>query len=73
MRDIRLFVVQPTECQLVENVLNKFRIGLNDWDRTKIFSNVRGHRDVVIYMVLCDEQTHESIKTIIRESRLRES
>ena len=71
MKTLNVFVVQPYECQLMEKTLNTFRIGLNDWDRSKIF-NVNG-RDVVTYMVLCDEDTHTSIKNVIRESRQRES
>lgn len=68
MKDLRIFVVEPTECNLIEGLFNKFKVGLNDWDRTKIF-HVRG-RDVVIYHVICDEDTQESIKNVIRDSRL---
>ena len=71
METLNALVVKTKECQLTENLLNKFRISLNDWDRTKKFE-YKGH-ELVVYNVICDEETYKTIKNLIKESRKVES
>ena len=71
MKTLNALVVKPEECQKIEGLFNKFLIGMNDWDRSKKFE-VKG-REVVVYNVVCDEDTCKSIKNLIKESRRVES
>lgn len=67
MKNLHVFLVKPEECQLVEGLFNLSRVELNDWDKTKVF-NFKEH-DIVIYNIVCEDETYESIDNIIRDSR----
>lgn len=71
MKTLNALVVKPEECQKIESLFNKFLIDMNDWDRSKKFE-VKGC-EVVVYNVVCDEDTYKSIKNLIKESRKVES
>lgn len=67
MKNVHVFVVKPGNCELIEKTFNMFRIGLNDWDKSKALE-VDG-KTVHVYTVVCDEETRNSIKNVIRESK----
>lgn len=43
----------------MESLLNRFRVGMNEWDRSKTFE-IHGGR-VVNYTIVCTEETHDDI------------
>ena len=43
-----------------EKILNMYRIGLNDWDKTKVFDAYNGK--VVFYIIMCTEQEYNNIR-----------
>lgn len=63
MTKINALLVKKELVSTVDGVLNKFRINLNDWDRSKVlYSNGEGY---VIYTIVCTKDQFESIKQII--------
>ena len=71
MKTVHVFVIKPEDCALMEKTLNMFRIGLNDWDKTKLLE-VKG-QNVHVYTVVCDEDVRLSIKNVIKNSKGFES
>ena len=63
MTKINALLVKKELVSTVDGVLNKFRINLNDWDRSKVLYN-NGER-YVIYTIVCTKDQFESIKQII--------
>ena len=66
MKKLHIKAVATNMTTKMEKVLNTFRIGMNDWDKTKTF-NTQG-QDVVIYTILCEDDTFESIKEIMKHN-----
>lgn len=63
MTKINALLVKKELVSTVDGVLNKFRINLNDWDRSKVlYNNGEGY---VIYTIVCTKDQFESIKQII--------
>lgn len=64
MKKFYAMLVKEEQTADMERVLNRFRIGLNDWDRTRtLYSNGKGY---VNYTIICTEDTFESIRQIIK-------
>lgn len=59
MKKIFTFLVTVEETKKLESLLNTFRIGLNDWDKSRIFA-FQGHK-IVNYTIITDEETFESL------------
>lgn len=59
MKKIFTIVVGIQETERMEKLLNAFRIGLNDWDKSKIF-NIQNMK-FVNYTILCEEDLFISI------------
>ena len=59
MKSIYTVLVYENYTAQVESLLNRFRVGLNDWDRSKVFE-LNGER-VVNYTIACTEDVHTSI------------
>ena len=63
MTKINALLVKKELVSTVDGVLNKLRINLNDWDRSKVlYNNGEGY---VIYTIVCTKDQFESIKQII--------
>ena len=50
----------------VESLLNRLRVGLNDWDKTKAFDYCGGR--YVNYTIMCTSETYETITSHLYES-----
>ena len=61
MTKINALLVKKELVNTVEGALNKFRINLNDWDRSKVLYNSNGE-GYVIYTIVCTKDQFESIK-----------
>jgi hypothetical protein len=59
MKQIYNVLVYENYTAKLESLLNGFRVGLNDWDRTKVFE-IQNQR-VVNYTIACDDETYKSI------------
>jgi hypothetical protein len=59
MKKVFTFLVAKNEAVKLEGLLNNFRIGLNDWDRSKVL-DVQGEA-LVNYTIVCDDDTFNSI------------
>jgi hypothetical protein len=59
MKKVFTFLVAKNEAVKLEELLNNFRIGLNDWDRSKVL-DVQGEA-LVNYTIVCDDDTFNSI------------
>lgn len=68
MKKIYTLLVEAEETNRVESILNTFRIGLNDWDRSKVFE-VPGAK-FVNYTILCEEDQFTSIVNQINATRV---
>lgn len=57
----RIFTLTTYETYIgaIESILNAFRIGLNDWDKSKVFE-VQGCR-MLTYTIVTDEETFNNI------------
>ena len=63
MTKINALLVKKELVSTVDGALNKLRINLNDWDRSKVlYNNGEGY---VIYTIVCTKDQFESIKQII--------
>lgn len=60
MNKIFNLLVKVEGTRKLESLLNTFRIGLNDWDKSKVFE-LQG-RKVVNYTILTDEETFKCLK-----------
>lgn len=61
-------LVTVDERERMEKVLNTYRIGLNDWDKTKTF-DVQGNK-VINYTIICEEDTFNNIVSAINGTRV---
>ncbi len=52
----------------MEKVLNSYRIGLNDWDKTKIF-DLQGTQ-LINYTIVCEESIFNSIVKTMNGTRV---
>ena len=63
MKKFYAMLVREDKTESMEKVLNKFQIGLNEWDRTRVlYSNGTGY---VTYTIICTEDVYRSIRKII--------
>ena len=53
MKKVFTMLVMANDTTRMEKLFNMFRIGLNDWDRSKIF-DIQGNQ-VVNYTIVCEE------------------
>ena len=67
MNKIYTFLVAAEESEKLEALLNIFRIGLNEWDRSKTFE-VQGHR-LINYTIVCEEERFVSITNLMNGIR----
>ena len=64
MKKFYAMLVRENQTADVERVLSKFRISLNDWDRTRVlYSNGNGY---INYTIICTQDEFESIRQIIK-------
>ena len=64
MKKFYALLVREEQTDTMERTLNRFRIGLNDWDRTRVlYSNGVGH---VNYTIICTEEEFKSIRHIVK-------
>lgn len=68
MKKIFTMLVVEEDTSTMENVLNKVRIGLNDWDRSKTFENLGVN--LVNYTILCEDSQFESIVNLMNATRV---
>lgn len=68
MKKIFTMLVVAEDTNRMESVLNTFRIGLNDWDRTKTFE-IDGVK-LVNYTILCEENQFTSIVNQMNGTRV---
>ena len=61
MKKIYTVLVYEYDTTRIEKLLNVYRVGLNDWDRTKVFE-LNGER-VVNYTIACTEDVYKTIRT----------
>lgn len=64
MKRIYNALVYENSTAAMESVLNRFRVGLNDWDRSKVFEIQ--NRRVVNYTIVCDEETYQDIVNMMK-------
>jgi hypothetical protein len=62
------FLLEVEETEMFEKTLNIYRIGLDEWDKSKVF--VIGYIDVVNYTVICDDLTAKSLTQTINQYRI---
>lgn len=58
-------VVRVDETAKMESILNHYRVGLNNWDKTKVF-NYNGVK-IINYVIMCDADTYEAIKFAMKQ------
>lgn len=63
MKQIYTVLVYEQYTAHLESMLNSFRIGMNDWDRSKTFE-FNGER-VVNYTIMCTEEIYSSIMNLL--------
>lgn len=68
MKKIFTITVGIQETERMEKLLNAFRIGLNDWDKSKIF-NIQNMK-LVNYTILCEEDLFTSIVNQMNATRV---
>lgn len=64
MKNMYNMMVYINDAEKFEKALNRLRIGLNDWDKTRVMI-LNGER-VVNYTVICEQSVCESIINIMR-------
>ncbi len=58
-------MVRENQTDAMERVLIRFRIGLNNWDKTRVlYFKGEGY---VSYTILCTADTFKSIKAMMKE------
>ena len=68
MKQIYTLLVVAEDTNRVESILNSLRIGLNDWDKSKIFE-VAG-ANLVSYTILCEEDQFTYIVNQMNATRV---
>lgn len=63
MKKMYTITVDINDTDKIEKALNMFKIGLNDWDKTRVMI-LNGQR-VVNYVVICAEDVFNSIVNIM--------
>ena len=63
MKQLYTMLVWTNSMDRMEKLLGQFRIGLNEWDKTRAFDYQGGQ--VVSYTILCDESVFVSITNIM--------
>lgn len=64
MKKMHVHPVREKDIAKMEKMLNMCRVGLNDWDKTKVF-NYRGV-NIVIYTIICTEDIHDTIEQAMK-------
>lgn len=65
MKKFYNMVVRVDQTVTMEKALNRLRIGLNEWDRTRVlYSNGVGY---VNYTIICTDETYASIYQVINQ------
>ena len=59
MKELFVKVVPVEDTAKMEKILNVYRVGLNDWDKTKVL-NYRGV-NLVVYTIMATSDIHEAI------------
>lgn len=63
MKKFYNMVIREDQTVTMEKALNRFRIRLNEWDRTRVlYSNGVGY---VNYTIICTDETYGSIYQIV--------
>ena len=63
MKKFYCILVREDQTTTMEKALNRFRIGLNEWDRTRVlYSDGVGY---VNYTIICTDKTFRSIFQIV--------
>ena len=68
MKKVFNMLVTVEEAVQLEKVLNTFRIGMNDWDKSKVFE-LRGYK-LINYTLLCEEDLFVSITNVMNGIRV---
>ena len=68
MKNIYTILVTVEETSMLEKLFNMYRIGLNDWDKTKPL-DFQGAK-VINYTIVCEENVFTSIVNTVVESRV---
>lgn len=68
MNKIFTFLSTVEESERLESLLNTFRIGLNNWDKSKVFE-VQGHK-LINYTIVTNEETFRSLTTEMNAQRM---
>ena len=61
MKEIFVKLVWVNDAAKMEKILNMYRVGLNDWDKSKVFNYQGG--DLVNYTIMCTRETYDAIET----------
>lgn len=61
-------LVLVDERERMEKVLNTYRIGLNEWDKTKVF-NIQG-TELINYTIVCESNVFDSIVKTMNGTRV---
>lgn len=64
MKEMFVKPVRTKDTAKMEKILNMYRVGLNDWDKSKVF-NYRGV-DLVVYTMVCTQDIHEAINAAMK-------
>ena len=65
MKQFNVMLVREDQTSAMERVLNMFRIGLNEWDRTRVLY-YQGY-GYVNYTIVCTEEVFTSIKDVMNQ------
>ena len=68
MKKVFTMLIGVNDVTLMERTLNNFRIGLNDWDKTRVLTI--DDTQVVNYTIICDEETFTSIVNVLNGTRV---
>ena len=64
MKDLFVKIVRVGDIAKMEKILNIYRVGLNDWDKTKVFTYK--DTDIVIYNIMCTREVFDAIKSAMK-------
>lgn len=68
MKKLFTMMTLETEAEKLESLLNTYRVGLNDWDKSKVF-DIQGYR-LMVYTVVCEEDTFVAITQAMGGTRM---
>ena len=68
MKKVYTMLVTEMDTARMEKILNTFRVGLNDWDKSKVFT-IQGFR-MVNYTIVCEEELFTSIVNVMNGTRV---